>query len=94
MNISEIKIRKVYSEGTLKALMSIVVDECLAVHEIKVIQGTDRLFVAMPSRKDENGIFRDIIHPIDAKTREEFERVILNAYENYIKVEEILNRED
>ncbi len=94
MNISEIKIRKVYSEGTLKALMSIVVDECLAVHEIKVIQGSDRLFVAMPSRKDENGIFRDIIHPIDAKTREEFERVILNAYKNYIKVEEILNRED
>ncbi len=94
MNISEIKIRKVYSEGALKALMSIVVDECLAVHEIKVIQGTDRLFVAMPSRKDENGIFRDIIHPIDAKTRDEFERVILNAYENYIKVEEILNRED
>lgn len=94
MNISEIKIRKVYSEGALKALMSIVVDECLAVHEIKVIQGTDRLFVAMPSRKDENGIFRDIVHPIDAKTREEFERVILNAYENYIKVEEILNRED
>ncbi len=94
MNISEIKIRKVYSEGALKALMSIVVDECLAVHEIKVIQGSDRLFVAMPSRKDENGIFRDIIHPIDANTREEFERVILNAYENYIKVEEILNRED
>ncbi len=94
MNISEIKIRKVYSEGALKALMSIVVDECLAVHEIKVIQGSDRLFVAMPGRKDENGIFRDIIHPIDAKTREEFERVILNAYENYIKVEEILNRED
>ncbi len=94
MNISEIKIRKIYSENALKALMSIVVDECLAVHEIKVIQGSDRLFVAMPSRKDENGIFRDIIHPIDAKTREEFERVILNAYENYIKVEEILNRED
>ncbi len=94
MNISEIKIRKVYSEGALKALMSIVVDECLAVHEIKVIQGSDRLFVAMPSRKDENGIFRDIIHPIGANTREEFERVILNAYENYIKVEEILNRED
>ncbi len=94
MNISEIKIRKVYSEGALKALMSIVVDECLAVHEIKVIQGSDHLFVAMPSRKDENGMFRDIIHPIDAKTRDEFERVILNAYENYIKVEEILNRED
>lgn len=94
MNISEIKIRKIYSEGALKALMSIVIDEHLAVHEIKVIQGSDRLFVAMPSRRDENGVYRDIIHPIDANTREQFERVILNAYENYIKVEEIFNDED
>ncbi len=94
MNISNIKIRSIFNEGPLKAIISIVIDECLAVHEIKVVQGNDRLFVAMPSRKDESGIYRDIIHPLDSNTREEFERVILNAYDNYIKVEEILNNED
>lgn len=94
MNISNIKIRSIFAEGPLKAIISVVIDECLAVHEIKVVQGNDRLFVAMPSRKDESGIYRDIIHPLDSNTREEFERVILNAYDNYIKVEEIFNSED
>lgn len=94
MNISNIKIRSIFTEGPLKAIISVVIDECLAVHEIKVVQGNDRLFVAMPSRKDESGIYRDIIHPLDSNTREEFERVILNAYDNYIKVEEIFNSED
>lgn len=81
-------------------------NDFVAIDEIKSIKFTNDKEMAgilkgymedgrvMPSRKDENGIFRDIVHPIDAKTREEFERVILNAYENYIKVEEILNRED
>ncbi len=85
MNISEIKIRKVYSEGALKAIMSIVVDECLAVHEIKVIQESDRLFVAMPSREDENGVFRDIVHPICSEAREQLEDAVLLAYESFIK---------
>ncbi len=70
------------------------VDNCLAIHDIKVVQGNDRLFVAMPSRKDESGIFRDIVHPIDSVARNEFEAEILTAYENYIKVAEILDGED
>lgn len=53
MTISEIKIRKTFSEGNLKAIVSATLDNCLAIHDIKIVQGSDRLFAAMPSRKDE-----------------------------------------
>ena len=94
MNITEVKIRKVFSEGNIKAVISITIDNCFAVHDIRVIQGTDRLFAAMPSRKDENGIYRDIVHPIDSETRDKFERIILAAYENYVALESIMNDEE
>ena len=64
MNITDIRIRKIYEDARLKALVSVTIDGDLAVHDIKVIEGPERLFVAMPSRKDENGTFRDIAHPI------------------------------
>lgn len=93
--ITDVKIRKIINDGgNLKAIISITVDNCLAIHDIKVVQGNDRLFVAMPSRKDECGIFRDIVHPIDSVAKNEFEAEILTAYENYIKVAEILDNED
>ena len=60
MNITDIRIRKIYEDARLKALVSVTIDGDLAVHDIKVIEGPERLFVAMPSRKDENGTFRDI----------------------------------
>ena len=62
MNITDIRIRKIYEDARLKALVSVTIDGDLAVHDIKVIEGPERLFVAMPSRKDENGTFRDIAH--------------------------------
>ncbi len=93
MNITEVKIRKFFSDGNIKAVISITIDNSLAIHDIKVIQGTDRLFAAMPSRKDENGIYRDIVHPIDSETRDKFERIILAAYENYVALESIMNDE-
>lgn len=91
MTVSDIRIRKTFSEGSLKAIVSATIDNCLAIHEFKIIQGSERLFVAMPSRKDENGIFRDIIHPINAESRNELERVIIDEYERYILVERIMN---
>lgn len=94
MNISDVKIRKTFPEGNLKAIVSITIDSCLAVHEIKIVQGNDRLFAAMPSRKDENGIYRDIIHPIDPETRDEFDKIILSAYERYVALEKIMNDEE
>ena len=87
MNITDVKIRKMLSEGRLRAVVSVTVDDMLAVHDIKVVQGDERLFVAMPSRKDENGVFRDIIHPISASARRMFEETILDAYEKQAALE-------
>ena len=86
MEITDVKIRKIMSEGRLRAVVSVTVDDMLAVHDIKVVQGDERLFVAMPSRKDENGVFRDIVHPISASARKLFEKTILDAYERQLAV--------
>lgn len=84
MTITEIKVRKLLSggnpEGRLKGIVSVTFDNCFAVHDIKVVQGDDRLFVAMPSRRDDSGAFRDIVHPISQQTRSEMESEILSAY--------------
>lgn len=86
--ITDIKIRKVFDEGRLKALVSITMDGCVAIHEIKIVQGDSRMFVAMPSRKDENGIFRDIVHPITPEARQSIETQILEAYQQYLELAE------
>lgn len=88
MNITDVKIRKFLSEGRLRAVVSVTVDDMIAVHDIKVVQGDERLFVAMPSRKDENGVFRDIIHPISPSARKMFEVTILEAYEKQLALQE------
>lgn len=81
MQITDVKIRKLMSGGRLRAVVSVTIDDMIAVHDIKVVQGEERLFVAMPSRKDENGIFRDIVHPITPAARKLLEENILEAYE-------------
>ncbi len=86
MEITDVKIRKIISDGRLRAVVSVTLDDMLAVHDIKVVQGDERLFVAMPSRKDENGVFRDIVHPISASARRLFEDVIIEAYEKQLDV--------
>ncbi|NLZ46754.1 MAG: septation regulator SpoVG [Clostridiales bacterium] len=80
MTITDIKIRKIILEGKLKGVVSITLDNVLAVHDIKVVQGEERLFVAMPSRRDDNGVFRDIVHPISSDARIEMETKILEAF--------------
>ena len=84
MNVTDIRIRRTYEEGKLKALVSVTIDQDLAVHDIKVIEGSERLFVAMPSRKDDNGVFRDIVHPISFEARQYLEAQILDAYDHAI----------
>ncbi len=86
MEITDVKIRKIMSEGRLRAVVSVTIDDMLAVHDIKVVQGDERLFVAMPSRKDENGVFRDIVHPIAAASRKLFEENILEAYAKQLAI--------
>lgn len=85
MNITDVKIRKIISDGRLRAVVSVIIDDALAVHDIKVVQGDTRLFIAMPSRKDENGIFRDVIHPVTAETRVHFENQIIDAYKCHLE---------
>ena len=82
MTITDIKIRRLLPQGRLKGVISVTFDNAFAVHDIKVVQGEDRLFVAMPSRKDENGVFRDIVHPISQEARDVIESGILSAYHN------------
>ncbi len=80
MTITNIKVRKLLNEGRLKGIISVTFDDAVAVHDIKVVQGDERLFVAMPSRRDDSGTFRDIIHPISSDVRDELENQILSAY--------------
>ena len=94
MNISEIKIRKTFTDGALRGIVSVTIDDCLAIHDIKVVQGSERLFIAMPSRKDENGIYRDVVHPIYPEARKYFEDTILEVYKNYVELESVLDSED
>ena len=84
MEITDLKIRKMMTDGRLRAIVSITIDQMLAIHDIKVVQGENRLFVAMPSRKDESGIFRDIVHPISAQARTYLETTILAAYQEQL----------
>ncbi len=80
MTITDIRIRKIIPEGRLRGVISITIDGQLAVHDIKIVQGDERLFVAMPSRKDDSGVFRDIVHPITPEARQQIESEILNAF--------------
>lgn len=80
MNITQIKFRQLSNDGKLKAIVSIILDNVLAVHDIKVIQGSESLFVSMPSRRLPTGEYKNIIHPINQETRDYFENTILDAY--------------
>lgn len=86
MQITDIKIRRIYQDNRLRALVSLTLDNELAVHDIKVIEGPERLFVAMPSRRDDNGTFRDIVHPITSETRHRIESQILEAYHAHLEL--------
>ena len=94
MIITEIRIRKTFSEGNLKAVVSLTLDNCLAIHDIKVIQTGNKTFVAMPNHKHEDGIYRDIIHPIFPKLRNYFESEILAAYDKFIAFQDVMASED
>lgn len=81
MEITDIKVRKINAEGRMKAVVSVTFDDCFVVHDIKVIEGQEKLFIAMPSRKTPDGEFKDIAHPINAEMRELLQNMILSKYE-------------
>ena len=84
MTITNVNIHNIFTEGKLKAVASIVIDNFIEVHDIKVVQGADRLFVGMPSRKTADGGFADMVHPIFAEAREIIEVPVLDAYAAYV----------
>lgn len=84
MNITDVRIRKINQEGRMKAIVSVTFDNAFVIHDVKVVEGTNGLFVAMPSRKTPEGEFRDIAHPISANAREVIQTAVLKAYKEAI----------
>ncbi|MDH7478828.1 MAG: septation regulator SpoVG [Syntrophomonadaceae bacterium] len=84
MNVTDVKVRRVNPEGRMKAVVSITFDGEFVVHDVKVVEGPNGLFVAMPSRKTPEGEYRDIAHPISAAAREVIQRAVLKAYQSAV----------
>ena len=80
MQITDIKIRKLFNDGPMKAIVSATFDGQLAVHDIKVINARDKYFIVMPSRKNPDGTYRDIVHPINSDFRAALEEAVIDAY--------------
>ena len=85
MQITDIKIRKLFDEGPMKAVVSVTFDGQLAVHDIKVIYARDRYFIVMPSRKNPDDTYRDIVHPINAQFRAMLEDAVVKAFEEALE---------
>ena len=82
MKITDVRVRLVKNEDSkLKGVASVTFDECFVVHDIKIIDGPDGFFIAMPSRKASDGEYRDIAHPINSGTRDHIQTIILDKYE-------------
>ncbi len=81
MKITDIRMRKMTNDTKMKAVVSITIDEEFVVHDIKVIEGEKGLFIAMPSRRSDDGEYRDIAHPIKSETRSMIQDLILTEYE-------------
>ena len=92
MEITDVKIRKLFDEGPMRAIASVTLDNQLAVHDIKVINARDKFFIVMPSRKNPDDTYRDIVHPINAGFRAELETAVIAAYEKAL--EEAANAPD
>ncbi|WPX08626.1 septation regulator SpoVG [Anaerocellum danielii] len=84
MQVTDVRIRKITNEGRMKAIVSVTFDNCFVVHDIKVIEGQNGLFIAMPSRKTPEGEFKDIAHPINQETRDMVQKAVIEKYEAVI----------
>jgi len=84
MEITDIRIRKIDGEGKMKAVASVTFDNEFVVHDIKVIESQNGLFIAMPSRKTPNGEFKDIAHPINSDAREKIQSAVLMKFETTV----------
>ncbi|CAM3987066.1 septation regulator SpoVG [Alkalicoccus chagannorensis] len=81
MEVTDVRLRRAQSDGRMRAIASVTFDQEFVVHDIRVIDGNNGLFVAMPSKRTPDGVFRDIAHPISSGTRDKIQRAVLEAYE-------------
>jgi len=86
VEITDVRVRKINTEGRMKAIVSITLDDEFVIHDVRVVEGNNGLFVAMPSRKTPDGEFRDIAHPINSETRERMQKAVLEAYERQLAI--------
>lgn len=84
MKITDIKIRKIFEDGPMKAIASVTFDAQLVVHDIKVIYAKEKYFIVMPSRKNPDDTYRDIVHPINSEFRAVLESAVKEAYDNAV----------
>lgn len=90
MNITDVRIRKVNQDGKMKAVVSITFDDSFVIHDIKLIEGENGLFIAMPSKKTTKGEFKDIAHPINSSVRDAIQKCVLEKYSQAILEEQSL----
>ena len=88
MEITDVRVRKLTTEGKMKGIVSVTFDDCLVIHDIKVIETDGKLFIAMPSRKTDKGEFKDIAHPINAEMREKLSGTIIEKFKAALVQEE------
>lgn len=81
MQVTDVRVRKVSDDGKMKAIVSVTFDDEFVVHDIKIIEGQNGLFIAMPSRKMGEGDFRDIAHPLNSETRNKIKEAIFEEYD-------------
>lgn len=85
MEITDVRVFPVEDDEKLKAYVTITIDKCFVVRDLKIIQGKDGLFIAMPSKKRKDGTFRDIAHPVNNETRDLVESKVLKEYNDVVK---------
>lgn len=89
VEITDVRLRRVNTDGRMRAIASITIDDEFVVHDIRVIDGNNGMFVAMPSKRTPDGEFRDIAHPISSSTREKIQKAVLEEYELQGETEEL-----
>ena len=81
MKVTDVRLRKIQTDGRMKALVPITLDEAFVIHDLRVIEGNSGLFVAMPSKRTPDGEFRDIAHPINSDMRQEIQDAVMKVYD-------------
>ena len=89
MKVTDVRIRRFNQEGKMRAIVSVTLNDQFVIHDVRVIEGNNGYFVAMPSKRTPNGEFKDIAHPINTDARQEIQQAILEAYFRELEMEPV-----